>query len=152
MSAEFVRATGNSGDPDSLVLGPTFEGLSTGNDSARYGVDSAAANTVESTWSSTGDTVSAELLTLQGRLDRNLVLARPIQAVRVQEADGYSIYQPLLGIAEFGESPAEALENLISYMVSDSTFLINAADQELAEDAQEQRRRYLQIIDLSRDQ
>lgn len=147
-----MQTTGSSSEPGSLVLGPTFEGLSTGNDAARYGVESSAANRAESTWSSTGDTVSAEVLTLQGRLDRNLVLSRPIQAVRVQEADGYSIFQPFLDIAEFGESPAQALDNLISYMVSDSTFLINAAEEELAADAREQKQRYLQILDLSPDQ
>lgn len=152
MSPEFLEATRNSSDSESLLIGPTFEGLRTGNDSAWYGVESPAAHTVESTWSSTEDTISAEVLTLQGRLDKNLVLSVPIHAVRIQETDGYSICQPFLDISEFGEDPAQALENLISYMVSDSTFLLHAPEEELAPDAREQKRRYLQILDTSRDQ
>ncbi len=152
MKPDSVETTRNSSNSEALLLDPTFEGLSTGNDTACYGVDSPAAHTVESTWSSTGDTVSAEVLRLQGRLDKNLVLSNPIQAVRVQDVDGYSIYQPFLEISEFGEGPAQALENLISYMVSDSTFLLNTPEEELAPDAREQKRRYLQILDSSPDQ
>lgn len=152
MSPEFLEATRNSSDPESLLIGPTFEGLRTGNDTAQYGVDSPTEIRVESTWSSTGDTVSAEVVTLQGRLDKNLVLSVPIHAVRIQETDGYSIHQPFLDISEFGESPDQALENLIRYMISDSTFLLNAPEEELAPDAREQKRRYLQILGTSPDQ
>ena len=152
MSSDYMETTRTSSDADSLLVGQTFEGLSSGNDTARYGVDSSTARREQSTWSTTGDTVSAEVVTLQGRLDNDFVLSKPIQAVRVQEADGYSIYQPFLHISEFGEGPAQALENLISYMVSDSTFLLKTPEEELAPDAREQKQRYLQILDISPDQ
>ena len=76
------------------------------------------------------------------------MLSQPIYAVQDQEADGYSIYEALLDIVEFAERPSEAVRNLIDYLVSESLFLLNAPDGELASDAQDQKRRYRKIVDV----
>ena len=148
MSYKLGSATASSSSADYLVATALSVETSTGNDATSFSVACPEPVAGPSWYRSAANAPSAEVVKIEGRVHENIMLSQPIYAVQDQEADGYSIYEALLDIVEFAERPSEAVRNLIDYLVSESLFLLNAPDGELASDAQDQKRRYQKIVDV----
>ncbi len=118
------------------------ENVSTSNDSpdAVFSFEDPAAKTTLSTV-----VVNAsEIETLSGTLDTAFTLFRPVHVLIHTKEDGFEAYVPIFRVLEFGETRAEAIENVIESLVADWHSLGSAVDSELTEDARLIRDAYLE--------
>lgn len=129
-------------DDQATVKTPRDENDSTTNDSP--GVVFSSEDTSGKTTLSSVVIDAAEIETLSGTLDTALTLFRPVHVLIQAKEDGFEAHVPVFGIWEFGETRAEAIENVIESLVADWHSLGSAPDNELTEDARLIRDAYLE--------
>ena len=115
--------------------------LSTANDSSLY------TSTELEISDASGNSFGAEITTLIGLLDRRFVLKLSLVVVSIVVENGVEVFAPDLGATEFGSDYAEAIDNLISYMVADFEFLSGAEESDLTGDAKDRLEMYLTYLD-----
>lgn len=113
----------------------------TSNDAELY-----ESRTSETEVQNSANALGSEVTYLIDRVDTDLVLKKHLIVEVHYTADGVQVHAPKLEIWEFGNTYAEAMDNLISYMAQDFRFLSVTEDSKLTQDARNRRDTYFVYV------